>query len=427
MSRRLFLGGALVSTVGSRAADATPSQSRLSTAEFVDSIGVNTHLSSAAYASRFDLVHNLLQRSGIRHLRDELRPQNNVGHWQALFSDLGVRSHMLVSPTTNSINDLLDYIKILGIDRLSAIEGQNEGDSDWFMSQTGQAGSWDKIVIDYQRAVYTALRAEYSAAQLPILSPTALDYKPEDFRKIRGAAEFCDLVAIHSYVQQAQEPETADRMAGLAWYLNEFANPFKPDAPVMATETGYHNLTHPKGTGVSEKAAAAYIPRLLLHNFTAGIRRTFLYQLLDGGADAADAEHHYGLVRHDDTPKPAFDAVSTLVASFTSIQTSGSNRHDPGSVSLVTPTSGARIACFSNGDSCSIVAVWRPVRCWDAASGTDIDVKPLRVRIVTTKPSRPTWIELGSGQTWSESVRARTAFEVPVGANAVLIRFEDID
>ena len=78
----------------------------------------------------------------------------------------------------------------------------------------------------------------------------------------------------------------------------------------MATETGYHTLARPGRAGVSEAAAAIYIPRLLLNNFAAGVKRTFLYELLDEGMSPHDNEQHWGLVRYDGAPKPAYHTLS---------------------------------------------------------------------------------------------------------------------
>ena len=423
LSRRMFAQGALASVLSQPAAGAAASVNPMTITAFIDSVGVNTHLSSPEYGARFDLVRRLLARSGIRHLRDELRPHNKIAHWQTLYSELGVRGHMLVSPTTNSVEQLTNYVAALGIEKLSAIEGQNEGDGDWFRSQI--KGDWAKVVVDYQRAVHEALRAKYEADALPIVSPTVLDYKPEDMLEIGSAADYCDIVAIHSYVQKAQEPETNDRLAGLAWYVKSMVDPFKPGAPVMATETGYHNLTKPAGSGLSEKAAATYVPRLLLNNYVSGIKRTFLYQLLDGGADAGDPEHHYGLVRHDDTPKPAFEALSLLLGSFKSVEAAGASQRHPGQVALTPNPQGARLAQFANSNGRTLLAVWRPVKCWDAWRGIDITVDQRPVGVRTNNPVRATWLDIGGGGSWSEPTPAVTTFEVPVGANVVLIAFND--
>src|SRR5262245_58102587 len=90
---------------------------------FGDSVGVNVHLSSEPYRSSASLVRRRLAEIGIRHLRDELRPSNDIGQWRALHDELGVRFNILVSPATNTIAEMMAYLDALGIARVSAIEG----------------------------------------------------------------------------------------------------------------------------------------------------------------------------------------------------------------------------------------------------------------------------------------------------------------
>ena len=88
-SRRAFLmtgTGALLSL------HARAEALSLSAAAFVDSVGVNIHLSSEPYASRFGLVRELLSSIAIKHVRDELRPVNDLNRWRSLFVQNKIRS-----------------------------------------------------------------------------------------------------------------------------------------------------------------------------------------------------------------------------------------------------------------------------------------------------------------------------------------------
>ncbi len=52
--------------------------------------------------------------------------------------------------------------------------------------------------------------------------------------------------------------------------------------------------------------------------FGAGVSRTFLYELVDVKPEPAlhDPEQHFGLLRNDLSPKPAFTAVKTMIAAI---------------------------------------------------------------------------------------------------------------
>lgn len=47
--------------------------------------------------------------------------------------------------------------------------------------------------------------------------------------------------------------------------------------------------------------------------FKRGVKRTYLYELVDEGADGSDSEANYGLLRSDFSDKPAAGAVGNLL------------------------------------------------------------------------------------------------------------------
>ena len=382
---------------------------------------MNTHLSSEPYAKRFGLVRDLLAAARIRYVRDELRPSNDLSRWRELFIRHKIRSHLLVSPATNTVQQMLDYVDALGAEKISAIEGQNEGDSDWFKAQEAAHGDWGVAVTAYQQEVFQALRSRHPAAALPVLSPTVLDWKPGDVEAIRGAAEFCDMVAIHSYAQHGEEPETEAPYAGLSWYLRNMRDAFKPGAPAMVTETGYNTLFHPGSASVSETAAAIYIPRLLLSNFAAGVRRTFLYELLDGGDSPAEPEQHWGLVRHDGTPKPAYRALSALLAALSDEEDASPAAWTP-TAALREAQPEVRMLQFRKTDGL-VIAIWRAVSCWEPAAARDISVAAEPLTIVLDSPvSQAAYTIPDEGSTWTEIPVSGNAITVHAGAKVVLVR-----
>jgi hypothetical protein len=384
---------------------------------FADSIGVNTHLSSAAYASRIEEVATLLGKLGIRHVRDELRPTNDLGVWRALHKQLGIRCHLLVSPATNTSNEMMEYIDRLGIERISAIEGQNEGDSDWFMAHPAAKGNWSATVVAYQNEIHRALRARYSRERVPLLSPTVLNWKPQDTLLVRGASAFSDMVALHAYMQQGQEPETNDAYASLDWYLTNMRDPFKPSATVMVTEAGYNNSNRPNTSAVPETVAAIYLPRLLLHFFGAGVRRTFLYELLDGGSDPNEWDQHWGLARADGTPKPCMHSLANLISAIGN----GVPARDGAGIFIVarTPTD-LRVTTFLLPDHSTISAIWLAKSCWDVNGGVPRTVAPQHIVVGSAKPSNVSIKLLSSTGGWDEL--GTTPASLSVGAEIMLLR-----
>lgn len=59
-----------------------------------------------------------------------------------------------------------------------------------------------------------------------------------------------------------------------------------PGKPVIATETGYCNdLT--AADSVPEDVAARYMPRVFLEQWLYGIKRTYIYELVDVGSNVS--------------------------------------------------------------------------------------------------------------------------------------------
>lgn len=386
---------------------------------FNDSVGVNVHISSEPYASNFERFFALVAGIGIKHLRDELRPGNDLARWRALSDRLGILFNIPVSPATNTVPEMMAYLEAFGVARVASIEGQNEGDSPWFMSLPLAKPGWSNVVVDYQREVHRALRERYSAETLPLISPSVINWKPADVALLRGAAPYSDVVAIHSYVQHAQEPETTDDYASVAWYRRNMADAYKPGAPVMATECGYCNVVIPGSAGVGETASAIYLPRLLLNNFRVGILRSYLYEFWDGGTDPHEGEHHWGLVRNDGTPKPGYHAVRRLLSAL-----NGARRADAEQRLRVTSRAlEFRHVAFQDENGQPMLAVWRAVRCWDIARAQDIAVAPFPVEIAVDDGiaalsiSRP-----NDGDDWHTVPVSGGAATIPLDGSITVVR-----
>ncbi len=69
--------------------------------------------------------------------------------------------------------------------------------------------------------------------------------------------------------------------------------------PIVFTESGYHNAINVRNDqpGISEAAAARYIPRLFLEDFLHGIPRTYLYEIISGTSRSARRGFRLGRVR----------------------------------------------------------------------------------------------------------------------------------
>jgi hypothetical protein len=427
VDRRSFLATGLAAMLARP--EATVANAIRPANDFVESVGVCAHIGSKLYGYTFDQFADLLRASGVRHLRFDFRPGSDLRALRNLHDRLGIRYDLLMSPTKVTVPQIVGCVKVLGPHCVSAIEGQNEADSNWFRSQSTAGGDWAGTVVEFQREMFQALRLSYPGSKLPILSPTVLDWKPRDMQLLRPAAGFCDVVAIHSYVQHGQEPETDDNYSGLGWYLRNMRDSFKPGAPVMVTETGYNNLVGPGGAGVSEQAAAIYLPRLMLNNFCAGVLRTYLYELMDDGDQPRDWEHHWGLVRHDGTPKPAYHAINALITALADdgpAMPSKPRDTRPMRVSLPAAPPELRSQVFRKRDGSLVLALWRAIRCWDVPRAADLGVAPRPVSVISDRPTlRVSRLIPNDGGDWADLPVHQGMVTVQLGEKVVLLRLTE--
>jgi hypothetical protein len=334
----------------------------------VDSIGVNVHFSyvDTSYARQAEVLARL-RELGVRHLRDGM--PNAVA---AMRSGLraatrqGIRETLIGDPTVDPRHAVADSVELLG-DGIAAFEGPNELDA------SGDP-AWRAMLRDYMPALEQAVRKE--APGVPVVGASFI--APEN--RLSVPADLPGIFNAHPYPQGGPpEPATRDAVRSGA-----------PDRGTIFTESGYHNaLAATTGQPpVSEEAAAVYLPRLLVTAFAAGVRRTFIYELLDEKPDPAllDPEQHFGLLRQDLSPKPAFRAVQTLIAAVKASPGEGRAGRASWNIRVRGPGEVESMS-LARRDGSRAIALWRPVSVWDQQARRPIEPRPLPVDVSFGTPA----------------------------------------
>jgi hypothetical protein len=279
--------------------------------DFLNSIGVNTHLNyfDTRYGD-FAFVSRELRSVGIRHLRDGVHLQNpDYNHvlynrWKDL-GESGIRFDAVLDPRSNlgAITPaLLEKIDELSGHSIDSFEGPNELD-------ISDVRNWPSVDRSFQQALFTSAQSLPDRKAIRIIGPSlAFARHSSDLGNI---SDFLDEGNLHPYPAAKMPsiifPEQID-LARIAFGNKE----------IVVTESGYHNglNDHSDQPGVSDAAAAKYIPRLYLENFLHGIARTYLYEFFDESPDRElrKFQMHWGLIRSDGTEKPAFTAMKNLIA-----------------------------------------------------------------------------------------------------------------
>jgi hypothetical protein len=329
-----------------------------SAAAFVDSIGVVTHLPylGTAYERRTDVLARLLEL-GVHHIRDAaptptgpLADGLREARAQGIYGTLGSGD-----PTADPARWVADSLAVMG-DHVAAFEAPNELDNN-------DDPDWPAKLRAYMPRLAAAVRDRAPGTDVigpSFVDPTSRTQVPRDLPGMFNA---------HPYSGGLMPEPTLDQAID-EWHA------WTRRGKAVFTETGYHNaLSATLGQPpASEQAAAVYIPRVLLTAFGAGVRRTFIYELVDVRPDPSmsDAVQHWGLLRNDFSPKPAFTAVKTLIAAVKSSPGPSADARLRWSLETDGDERVERVV-LARRDGSRVIALWRPVSVWDRDARQPVD------------------------------------------------------
>lgn len=416
--RSLMLGAAVVAWATSTAG-AEASSRRLETASaepasaFLDSVGVNTHWSYAdtPYGYAYAEVRDLLVASSIRHMRAGVFEPQVVELYR-----LGVQSTVSFEPDYGTIAAMVARVKELnagGKAAVAGVEGPNEPDLFWAprTTKTYRGLGFPDGPKQFLCDVFQAINADPATAPVPVIGlSSGTTYNPGAGRpNVYGPGSLADCVdygnfhpyaggnpfnpgwsygGVAKYYWQSNFPSVS--LDEYPYNFEVHAAPFAPK-PMMATETGYPTLADE----TPEDVQAIYVPRLFAENFRLGIRRTFLYELVDVDADPEhdDRDANFGLIRHDLSVKPAYTALQSLLDTVRSID----QRPEAGTVparevqitvepsGIWTKTAYAHQILLRANDGSGVLLFWHE------ATAQDSSTTPYRRVVPDALPMRIEW------------------------------------
>lgn len=345
---------------------------------FVDSVGVNVHMSYTDTAYRqSSLVLQRLQEAGIRHVRDGLGTTNRdqISKLRVL-GQAGIRLNVLLGdPHERFGTGSLEQQKAVVINDLLPFVDSVEGANEWDLS--GSA-AWPSELREHQRRLFELFKGDARTAALPVLGPALGNMG--NAGTIGDLTPWMDLNNFHPYAGGKPQSEPLGR--------NLIASKkVSPSRAIVATEAGYHDATAATigQPGVYEDAASVYVSEMFLAAYAAGVRRTYAYELLDQRPDPAmvEPERRFGLLRTDGSPKPAF---TTLTRMMRVLSASGPAGAGTIAYRLEGPRSAqVRSIAVRRGDGAFVVALWTEDAAYDIAARRSLPptATPLVLRMGT--------------------------------------------
>jgi hypothetical protein len=251
-----------------------------------------------------ETVTNALAGLGVRHIRDGW---NSGGAWATdhFLTDLaprGIKLHFYCDDSNwQSCAAAKDYLKSAGlVPYLTAVEAPNEPGG--WRSDPAMARVW---TVELARAI----RSDAATSPLPTVCPALADWRNVGKHEAIGdLGANCSFANIHNYLG---DYDLNDAQLNLS---KRDAGILAPGRPLLSTETGLSNKPCEATQPVwPEYRAAVLLPLVLWEHYRVGIRRTFIYELLDQASSCA-FEDGFGLVRIDGSRKPSFHSLQNVIA-----------------------------------------------------------------------------------------------------------------
>ncbi|TQN61850.1 hypothetical protein FLX27_09240 [Agrobacterium tumefaciens] len=309
---------ALVAAAGLRSttAQAQPVVSA-DTEAFLDSVGVCGHFArtKGVYPERFEHILPEMEALGVRHLRDEgfitAADRHNSPAFQRLRRIVAANIRLTIicyddinpyfATPLDRIPDFYDWCD-KGVD---LFEGGNEP------VLTKDPQNAPRRSAQHQAALYRTIHSNPRLNSVGVVAPS---YIQTNVPLALNLEKDCDFGNIHPYAGM-EHPETTG-----PGELSKFVTASRPIAtgrPMLATEIGYQTALKTKSFHfpVTEDIKARYMPRMLLWCFVSGIRRSYIYEMVSSFAnDETNPETSFGLLRHDLSRTPAYEAVRALLS-----------------------------------------------------------------------------------------------------------------
>lgn len=309
---------ALVLAIGPLSTPARAQEQAVSANSFINSIGVVTHFgyedTPADPYHDYASVKNMLVDLGVRHIRDGSDIQKGSSKlymqksFRQLYDDAGIRTLFVVTPNYGATPaDVVSAIETITPAALDGVEGPNEPDLSAYTY--GKLTGYD-AVKQWMNDIYPLIKSTPQTSSVAVVAPAMGDGGGDNEAKIAPLSAF-DFQSTHNYQAGLMPTATLGRYIEKS---NQVVGAGHPLKPIIATESGY-SAESGNDWPVSLKAQCKYTARLLLEDYLARIRRTYLYQLVEEGGNTfglATATMVDGKIASVNE-RPAYRAVKNLI------------------------------------------------------------------------------------------------------------------
>lgn len=395
------------------------------TRDFLDSLGVNTHLeyTDGAYAN-VDRVMTDLDYIGIHNLRDGApQPTGGIPYhdYLAALRTAGASGNRfdLVTGTGQPLATTLGEIEAVAAARpgsLIAVEGPNEINNAP-ASYPGLRG--EAAALAFQKDLYSAVHGAHAIGDARVYLYTGGG--PLDIEHRPGLA---DAANQHPYPNQGEQPgqHIADSFTGM------FGD---GTYGKVITEIGYFCLQGTQsGNSVDGVTQAKGTLNLLLDAYKQGIEKTYLYQLLSAyPSSATNTDAAYGLFHLDNTPTQAAVALHAMTAILAAGVPAAAGTAAPAATTVIKALHGlpdlADCLLLEKRAGVYDLVIWAEPPFWNQSRHRPIRVQPSDVTIDLASAARTVSVfDPLVGPQKLRSLAGATGLHVAVSDHPVIIEIE---
>jgi hypothetical protein len=336
--------------------------------DFVNSIGINTHIDFKQYGyENLDKVASALSYLGLHNVRDSAGNPDDAQSWLQVakaVAQSGAGQHIqfddfLPEGSTSLMQQALKWAPNLdvtysdanGTSRglLNFLEGGNEEDNSYATQQGNSQGNAASLLKQTSSSA-TGDPGVYQLGQslgLPVINIsfgsgwTSDNAWQGDYGTVGDLSASTDFANAHAYPVAGQTTDsTISRINGLA-------NLAASTKPVVSTEIGWDAANFDHGD------IAKYVLDATMDGIKDGDVKTYFYALFDDGSG------QFGLMNSDGTSKPAGAALHNLIALMNDNGTGAGNfQTTPLGYSLAGTSSGDNSLVFEKTDGSYWLSTW---------------------------------------------------------------------
>ena len=182
----------------------------------------------------------------------------------------------------------------------------NEPNADGFWRPHADPVAYTKLLEE----AYRSIKEGNPDTVVCGISSAGLDEKFIGTVMDEGGYDYMDVVSLHPYCHP-RTPEEARIFENMSAIRDKFAK-YGPLKDIWVTEVGWPTN---RGGGVTEYEQAVRISRTYLNSLAFEfIPTVFIYWFGPDGPDEEWAEHRFGVLHQDWSPKPSYHAIQTLIS-----------------------------------------------------------------------------------------------------------------